>query len=142
MRKGANMKKLLLLLVLVVFASGCATTAKYEAKLRTWVGHSEDSLIASWGAPQSVYTMASGKRVIEYAQGTTVPIGGYTYTKPQTTYHSGMVGGSLYSGTSTQYVTEQTPTYNMQVWCKTSFIMDSNGTIESWRWSGNNCVSY
>ncbi|MFH1363320.1 MAG: lipoprotein [Candidatus Omnitrophota bacterium] len=136
------MKKLVYLLVLVVLVSGCATTANYEAKLNTWVGYNESSLIASWGAPQNAYQMADGKRVIEYIQSANVPIGGYTYTKPQTTYHRGMVGGSLYSGTSTQYVTEQTPTYNMQLWCKTSFIIDTNGRIESWRWEGNNCVSY
>jgi uncharacterized protein YceK len=45
------MKKLIYLCVMVMLVSGCATTAKYEAKLNTWIGTSEDSLIASWGVP-------------------------------------------------------------------------------------------
>jgi len=135
------MKKLTYLFALAILLSGCATTAKYEALLNTWTGCSEESLIASWGTPQNEYHMSNGKKVIEYARGANVPIGGYSYTEPQTTYHQGWIGNRGYGGTSTTYVTKTTPVYNIPVWCKTSFIIDSNGRIESWRWEGNNCVS-
>ncbi len=136
------MKKLICLLVLVVMVSGCATAAKYQAKLDTWIGHTEDSLIASWGIPQNVYHMSNGKKVVEYVHGRNIQMGGYTYTQPQTTYHSGRVGNYSYGGTSTTYVTKQTPTYNIPLWCKTCFIINSSGIIETWRYEGNNCVSY
>lgn len=41
--------------LLMVFLVGCATTANYEAKLQSWVGHSESELIASWGPPTNSY---------------------------------------------------------------------------------------
>lgn len=135
------MKKIIVLLGLVVLVSGCATTRGYEAILGSWMGAKEESLVASWGPPQNVYQMGNGKKVIEYSRGQNIQTGGYAYTTPQTTYHQGVVGNTLYTGTSTQYVTQTTPVYNIQMWCKTSFILDSNGTIESWRWEGNNCVA-
>lgn len=121
--------------------SGCATTARYEALLNTWVGDNEDSLVSSWGPPQNIYQMRNGKKLIEYSQGRNVQMGGYSYTTPQTTYQQGVVGNTMYSGTSTQYVTQTTPVYNINLWCKTCFTISSNGIIESWRWEGNNCKS-
>ncbi len=141
------MRKILLVLFCVGLA-GCATTKGYEAVLNSWVGNNESSLISSWGSPQNSYVMANGQRVIEYVRGRNVQIGGYTYTEPQTTYHTGSVNTygdynthGTYSGTSTQYVTKQTPIQNIQFWCNTSFILDSSGTIQTWRWQGNQCVA-
>ncbi len=135
------MKKLIYLFALVILASGCATTRRYSALLDTWVGSNEESLIASWGSPQNVYYMNNGKKVIEYSKGQTIQTGGYTYTTPQTTYHQGAVGNTMYYGTSTQYVTQTTPVNYLYYWCKTSFIIGENGRIETWRWEGNNCTS-
>jgi hypothetical protein len=134
------MKKIaVLLLGLGLF--GCATTAKYEAKLNTWIGTSEDSLIASWGVPDKTYNMSDGKKAIEYARKNTVQTGGYTYTTPQTTYQSGMIGDKSYSGTSTTYVTQTEPVRRYKIYCKTSFIINNSGKIESWHHDGNDCVS-
>jgi len=134
------MKKIALLL-LCLGISGCATTAKYEAKLNSWVGASEDSLVASWGVPDKSYTTDSGKKAIEYVHRDIVQMGGYTYTTPQTTYSSGTIGDKSYSGTSTTYVTETEPLRTYKYSCKTSFIIDNSGKIESWHHEGNNCVS-
>jgi hypothetical protein len=133
--------RIMLVLMVAFLSVGCATTAKYEAMLKTWVGSSENDLIASWGAPSNVYQMTDGGRVIEYSRGQNVQMGGYSYQTPQTTYHQGMIGNTAYLGTSTQYVTQQTPVYNVSLWCKTCFTLDSRGNIQSWRWEGNNCVS-
>ena len=148
----------IIVLLLCLGLCGCATTAGYEAVLNTWVGNSESSLISSWGSPQNAYVMTNGKRAIEYARSRNMQMGGYTYTEPQTTYHYGNINRygnfntygdvntygnfnshGTYSGTSTQYVTKQTPVYNIPMWCKTTFIISSGGIIESWRWEGNNC---
>jgi hypothetical protein len=110
-------------------------------KLNTWIGTSEDSLISAWGVPDREYHMNDGKKAIEYIHKNTVQTGGYTYTEPRTTYHSGTIGNKTYSGTSTQYVTETTPIQMYKSSCKTSFIIDQSGKVESWHHEGNNCVS-
>ena len=134
------MKKILVLL-LCLGLQGCATTAKYEAKLNTLIGENEDSLIAAWGVPDKEYHMSDGKKAIEYQRKSTVQMGGYTYTEPRTTYQSGTIGDKTYSGTSTQYVTETTPAQKYKLSCKTSFIINNGGKVESWHHEGNNCVS-
>lgn len=127
---------------------GCATVAGYKATVDTWLGSSESTLISSWGAPRNSYQMTNGSRALEYYSGANIPMGGYTWTTPQTTNYSGTINtmgdvntyGS-YSGTATQWVTTQTPIYNVQVWCKTTFIINPSGIIESWQAEGNNCVA-
>ena len=135
------MKKTIVLL-LCLGLNGCATVAKYEAKLNTIVGKSEDYLIATWGVPDKEYTLLDGKKAIEYLSKDTVQMGGYTYTQPRTTYQSGKIGDKTYSGTSTQYVTETMPGQKYKLFCKTSFIINSSGKIESWHHEGNNCASH
>jgi len=135
------MKKLIYLFVMLMLVSGCATAAKYEAKLNTWIGVSEDSLIASWGVPDKTYEMGDGKKAIEYVHKNTIQSGGYTYTTPQTTYHSGKIGDKSYSGTSTAYVTEIEPMRKYRLSCKTSFIINNSGKVESWHHEGNDCVA-
>jgi len=129
------------LLLLCLGLSGCATTVKYEAKLNTWIGASENDLIASWGVPDKVYRMNDGKKAIQFVRKDTIQTGGYTYTVPRTTYQSGTIGDQPYSGTSTEYVTETAPFKKYKIYCKTSFIINKDGKIISWHHEGNNCVS-
>lgn len=131
----------LFLFLLCVGLCGCATTAKYEAKLNTWVGVSEDALIASWGVPDKTYATSSGKKAVQYVHKETVRTGGYTYTTPQTTYSSGTIGDKSYNGTSTQYVTAIEPVQKYKLSCKTSFVIDNSGKVESWHHEGNDCVA-
>ncbi|MFH1622759.1 MAG: hypothetical protein ABIA97_06560 [Candidatus Omnitrophota bacterium] len=134
------MKKLLLIMLCLGLV-GCATTAKYEAKLNNWIGASEDSLVASWGVPNKTYNLNNGKKAIEYVHKDTVQTGGHKYTTPQTTYQTGTIGDEPYSGTSTTYVTEIEPIQRYRVYCKTSFIINNSGKVESWHHEGNDCVS-
>jgi len=135
-----HMKKTLILLMCLGLCA-CATTAKYEARLNTFIGQSEDSLIAAWGVPDKQYNMGDGKKAIEYVEKSMVRTGGYSYTQPRTTYHSGTIGNQTYSGTSTEYVTEKAPVERHKLFCKTSFIIDKSGKVESWHHEGNDCVS-
>lgn len=132
-------KSFILLLCLGLY--GCATTAKYEAKLDTLVGKNENFLIATWGVPDKEYRLADGKKAVEYVRKDTVSSGGDTYSYPQTAYQSGTVNGVPYSGTSTQYVTQTTPVQKFKLSCNTSFVIDSNSQVESWHHEGNNCIS-
>jgi predicted transcriptional regulator len=115
---------------------------KYEAKLDTWIGESEDSLIASWGVPDKTYDMRDGKKAVEYVRRDIVETGGYAYTLPQTTYETGTIGDQAYSGTSTTYTRETEPVQKYRLFCQTSFVIDQSGKIESWHHEGNNCVSH
>ena len=134
------MRKVMGLLALLLVC-GCATTAKYDAKLNTWVGASEDSLVASWGVPDKTYTLGSGKRAIEFVHKDIFETGGNTYTMPQDTYQSGTIGGQAYSGTSTTYAVETEPVRTYRMICKTSFVVGTDGKVVSWHHEGNNCVS-
>lgn len=60
------MKRLKLLLCCVVLVLvGCADVANYQANLQTWVGRSEQTLEATWGAPTSV-TQNGNVRQVTY----------------------------------------------------------------------------
>ncbi len=135
------MPRKILFWLMVLSLSGCATTAKYEARLDTLVGKSEDVLISSWGVPDKEYRLSDGKKALEYVRKDTVKSGGYAYAYPQTVYQSGTINGKPYSGTATQYITETTPVQKFKLVCKTSFLLDKNGKIESWHHEGNDCVS-
>ena len=76
-------RKIIILFWLAVLSlSGCATTAKYEAGLDTFVGKSEDTLIASWGVPDKEYRLSDGKKALEYIRKDTLRSGGYAYAYP------------------------------------------------------------
>lgn len=137
----------ILALAASIIVAGCATTANYEKVLSSWVGRHVDHLVSSWGPPYSSYPLSDGGKVLEYTSQRNVQIGGYTYTTPQTTYHTGSAnaygkGGSAYgtySGTSTTYVQQQTPIQNITKICKTRFTVSPQGIITNWAWHGNDC---
>lgn len=62
------MKAKYLLFSVLFLALGCATTAKYEEKLNSWVGSPEDNLIQSWGPPTQSYPLDNGDKLITYDQ--------------------------------------------------------------------------
>jgi len=139
--------KKLLCVIPILFLGACATTANYERILSSWVGVHVDGLVASWGPPQGSFNLSDGGQVLEYISQGTAQVGGYTYSEPQTTYHSGSASAygtrgsawGTYSGTSTTYVQRQTPIYNIPLICKTRFTVNLQGIITNWAWQGNNC---
>lgn len=60
------MNRSLLMIALFILA-GCATTAKFEEILNSYVGKPERSLIAGWGIPDSVYE-SGGTKYLTYSQ--------------------------------------------------------------------------
>lgn len=134
------MKNFLLFLILF-FAYGCATTARYETRLNAWIGASEEQLISAWGVPDMVYVLDNGKKAIAYVRKNVYQSGGYSYSVPRHTYYAGRIGNETFSGTSTQYTTETVPQHTHKLYCKTSFIIDNTGKIISWHYEGNNCVA-
>jgi hypothetical protein len=145
--RESAMKKLLATFSAILLGS-CATTANYEKILNSWVGSSVDNLVSSWGPPQSSFELSDGGKVIEYVNARNVQFGGFTYSNPQTTYHSGTASAysnygksayGSYSGTSTTYTNETTPIQNIAMSCKTRFTLNRSGKITKWSWQGNDC---
>jgi len=58
-------KKLFSCAVFILLA-GCATSAKYEAVLGSWVGSSELDIVRSWGPPAQAYE-AGGRKFLVYS---------------------------------------------------------------------------
>ena len=135
-------RKIIYLFILTVLLSGCATTKKYEALLNTWMGDSEESLIRSWGAPQSSYQMENGKKAVGYSYRKTIVSGGYSYVTSETVYDQSSCGAHGSCWPATEYVTQTTPVSSTDYWCDTTFFIGVDGRIEGWHWQGNNCVSY
>lgn len=111
------MVKSLIAFLLVIFLSACASTQDYEAHLSSWVGQSEQALVAKWGAPDNVYISPDKSRILTYQKDKIV-------TKTNLFY---------YPSIEEPY----TPTIE-QLSCKTSFTI-KEGKIIQWRWEGNNC---
>jgi hypothetical protein len=107
----------LLFLAMMVVMSGCATQEKYQAKVRTWLGSTEESLVAGWGVPVRTHQMSNGK-VLEYQ------FNGGSNTTAQYNESLNLVTSNTYTN-----------------WCTTSFTINSIGVVESYRFQGNSCVS-
>jgi hypothetical protein len=124
-----------------LFFCGCATTEKFEERLNGYIGATEDKLVAEWGIPEKTYELKNGKKALEFLSKSTVYTGGYAYVTPQTSYQTGKIDGKDYSTTSTTYVVEKEPMQPRKLSCKTTFMLDANGKVESWHHDGNNCVA-
>ncbi len=120
------MKKLLITL-LALITTACATTANYEKILNSWVGAKEIDLVRSWGAPDNQYE-SSGTKFLTYQRTSNIYMPG---TSP--TYTTTVIGNTAYTSSS-----GGSPAYNIHMSCKTTFEV-KNERIVNWRWEGNGC---
>jgi hypothetical protein len=116
-------------IILVVLISACATTAKYEAILNTWVGHDVNELVNSWGYPQNSFKAPNGNTVYVYGSS-----GSYTMPTQTNTTHN-VIGNTVYSNSTT------TGGQTLNFWCRTYFEVDDSNKIVTWRWEGNRCTA-
>ncbi len=115
---------LTLSVVLILSAGGCATTAKYEAMLHTWVGQPEKALVSSWGTPHRVYE-SGGTKWLTFVNTETVNVSGSapTYKKNREGEYVPYGGSSPSSYTTT---------------CETTFEIEG-GVVRRWRHKGDGC---
>jgi hypothetical protein len=118
-----------LLILAMLGLSACATTEKYEKILGSWVGASEDSLIAKWGPPDSSYQSGETK-YLTYARSNSAYIPGTAPTY-QTTCSLGICNTIAVGGS---------PGFTVNSNCKTTFTL-SGGKITNWRYQGNDCTA-
>jgi hypothetical protein len=113
------MRNIVLVIALVnSLASGCATArrspyAELDARVKSWIGKTEDDLVVVLGMPTKVHETPGGTRVLEF------------YASNERT--SAVTG---YGGT-------EVTSYDK--YCKTTYIVGASKKIESASWEGNNC---
>ncbi len=114
-----------------ILLTGCfATTAKYEASLDTWMGHSSDELVERWGAPNAVYNKDDGGKILTFVRSSSMYMPGSNTSN--TSYDP-------WGGTTTTVTSS--PGTTIPLSCKTSFVVSKSGKITSWSYQGNNCYS-
>lgn len=138
-RKGEEMKQIVFGLILTMLLLACATSQKYDAELKNWVGQSEASLIAAWGQPTGQKYLNNHSKIITYTR-----ISDWLVPTEYYLDNDGWGAGEIvYDPYLTEYnfapYSEIVDTTVQQI-CQTSFWID-NGIITAWKWRGNNCVA-
>jgi hypothetical protein len=110
--------KLILVLASSVAGSGCATTAKYKAKLDSWMGEDANRLLRSWGPPSESHRLPNGE-----------------------TQYVWMEVGGTYTTTTYLEFTNQLATSSVTYWCKTTMTVGNTGRVSHWSYKGNACRS-
>lgn len=123
----------LLIATVVLAISGCATTAKYEAVLNSWLGSHAQELVNSWGYPDGSFRAPNGNEVYIYARGTNV-------TMPSQ-YHTTGTVNSWGTHSTFNATTTQSGGQSLHFWCKTYIEVDQSKRIVNWRWEGNHCAA-
>ena len=109
--------------------SGCATEAKYEAKLNTWVDQDELKLIRLWGPPERVYESGDSK-FLQYSFSNSLFLPGTPSTATT----------NLYGNTAYTTINPGVPAQRFDYVCATTFEIKSS-KITGWSTKGNGCVS-
>jgi hypothetical protein len=116
--------RLIFVIVISLLVMACVTAEDYRKKLTTWLNHSEQELVSSWGPPTSLYE-TGGYRYLTYSSGRNITMPG---TAPS--YQINSLGILTPIG--------GTPSTNIAVHCQTTFKI-YNGKVSSFTFQGNDC---
>lgn len=141
--------KRILLATAIVLLVGCATQAKLQAKMDSFLGQPEAVVIGTYGPPQNSYVLNDGSKIIQYTRGRTIVMPGATTYQPVTTntYGNMTLNQGLrtttgaYNQTSTTYVQQQGPATPINLSCTVNFTIDKEGIVRRWNADGNHCVA-
>ncbi len=124
------MKRIFLLLLILLFlplnAEAFGINKTMRAIMRSWVGESIGSVINYWGYPDYEKTIA-GRKLYYWDWSYYVKNPTYTDARANTYGNTVHINATTYGGGS------------RIVYCNRVLETDSEGTITSWNWSGNNC---
>jgi hypothetical protein len=121
------MKLSVITIAFCIALGACATEAKYQEVLNTWLGQTEAHLASKWGPPDRVYEV-EGYRYITSSKGGATFVPG---TNPS--YQSTVIGNTVYTNP-----VGGTPPMVISRSCVTTFTVQA-GRISSWRYEGNAC---
>ncbi len=107
--------------------AACRTVKSYDDMLHSWLGQSEAQLVATWGAPVDMQTIAPGRQLFTYIKERVVSVPGeapnYTALGQDSAYNP--YGDSL--GETYDY------------YCKTLFTTQDD-IIVGYSWQGDGCL--
>lgn len=122
-------------------AAGCATGAKYDARLNSLVGGSTARLTAEMGTPSARKILGDGCEVWSYTKVDDVYVPSEFYL-----YNQGAMSneyGGLYAPFMDQYdfsPYEQGFGYTIKYVCQTSFLIQYQ-VVLGWKHTGNGCTA-
>lgn len=126
-----------LALFIVYLSTGCASIDK---TMQSWVGHSANDLIASWGPPQQVFSDGQGGQVLVYTQVRQWTSPGRATTNTYGTANTyGNIYGNSYSANtygSATSTTTYTPAQTHGYAASRTFWVNSGGGIYRYAWKG------
>jgi len=121
--------------------AGCATEAKFAARLDDYIGKPESAIIGKMGPPDRSHAMADGSRVLQWRASRTVHMtfpGGTTPVRTETT---GTIGNKAFDATSTTHAPAPPTIIPIEQSCTLNVTIDPAGRVTAWSASGNNCRS-
>lgn len=135
-------------------ALGCATAETFNARMNSFIGQPQSSLIARYGLPEATMRLANGDSVMQYTRGTVMVVPGVTTVQPVTSTTTGTLSTPVQNGPgvmstrtsqfearTTTYQAQQAPGTQVQLWCTVLFTVNGAGTVTSWSASGDHCVA-
>lgn len=106
-----------IILAFFVLISGCATTGKFDAQVKSWIGADINKFILAIGPPDDVFKMPDGRIMYSWMfDNGSVYVGNYNKTTNL------IVGG------------------NINKWCKLTYIVKDD-VITGYQYNGNYCKS-
>jgi hypothetical protein len=127
-------KIIISLLIFMLTLTGCATTANYQQSLNRWQGANMQTLVNTWGQPNSAITLPNGTTTYMYFRQ-------QLYTTPKYPTPSFTVTGTpIYSmGFNTNPAGGGGQTMNL--YCRTWFDINKQGIVIDSRFEGNDCIA-
>lgn len=128
--------KLILASALSICLTGCMTPKKMDQMMSSWVGHSADDLIASWGPPQQTMPDGSEGQIFVYLEQRHYTTPGYSNT---TSNAYATAYGNYNYATASGYGTSSTFTTPPQSYAWTvsrTFWINKERRIYRWAWRG------
>lgn len=130
------MKRRVLPVVLsTVLLTACASSV--NKLMESWMGHSAEELIASWGPPTQVLDNPSGGKIYVYHQNSQVTLPG-TAPTPGTSHTSGYIdaNGNWQSTTTYNPGSPGGPAKTYDFQRTRLFFVNPQGIIYRWSWQG------
>ena len=123
--------------VIILFVlNGCATSANYQRKINTYLGHPQQDLLTQWGIPNQILHLHHHTSIYCYSrQGSTrLP----TWTSSN--FQSGFLSNGMYYGSSSGHQTFGGE--RITLYCQTCFWINNDQIIYKITTRGNGCLSY
>lgn len=116
-------------LILIAFAlAGCqAKVSNYERFLNSWLGKSEADLVATWGAPVNMQTIAPNRQIFTYIQ------------EKQITVPAGQPDEQILGQNSLYNQNNDMSGSVYDYYCQTTFTTQDD-IIVDYAWSGDACL--